>query len=303
MKRKYQELLAVLIILIVYLGIFINPTLIIQSGISSIEIFKTKLFPSIFPFFVLASLLLNLGLAEKISSRLEFIIKRLFHLEGLSAFIIVISIISGFPSGSKYISKCYMNKQISKDVANYLLTFTHFGNPLFILGTCGIILNNISLAYKILIIQIIANIILGILLRPKEIINNNYKKEIMEINFFDALIKAINEAIKLLLFMLGSITFFMFFSKLITFFLNLNTFYTTIITGILDLTSGISLVNSLSISKFLQGLIILSFITFGSFSVHLQVINNIKDQNLSYSSFFKGRIIESALALILYLLF
>ena len=33
MKRKYQELLAVLIILFIYLGIFINPSLIIESGI------------------------------------------------------------------------------------------------------------------------------------------------------------------------------------------------------------------------------------------------------------------------------
>ena len=100
MKRKYQELLAVLIILFIYLGIFINPSLIIESGITSINIFKTKLFPSIFPFFVLASLLLELGLATKISKKLNPLFKRLFHVEGNSSFIILVSIISGLPSGS-----------------------------------------------------------------------------------------------------------------------------------------------------------------------------------------------------------
>ena len=303
MKRKYQELLAVLIILFIYLGIFINPKLIIESGITSINIFKTRLFPSIFPFFILASLLLNLGLADKISRKINFIIKRVFHIEGISSFIVVISIISGFPSGSKYISDCYKKGLISKKTANYLLTFTHFGNPLFILGTCGIVLNNITIAYKILIINIVANIILGIILRPKEVISSNYTLKNEKLSFMEALPNAINDAIKLLLFMLGSITFFMFFSKLITSTLHLNNFYSVITTGILDLTSGISMVNTLNISNYLQGLIALSFITFGSLSVHLQVINNIKEQDLSYKYFFMGRIIETSLALVIYLLF
>ena len=303
MKRKYQELLAVLIILFIYLGIFINPKLIIESGITSINIFKTRLFPSIFPFFVLASLLLNLGLADKISKKIDFLIKRIFHIEGISSFIVVISIISGFPSGSKYISDCYKKGLISKKTANYLLTFTHFGNPLFILGTCGIVLNNITIAYKILIINIVTNITLGIILRPKEVISSNYTLKNEKLSFMEALPNAINDAIKLLLFMLGSITFFMFFSKLITSTLHLNNFYSVITTGILDLTSGISMVNTLNISNYLQGLIVLSFITFGSLSVHLQVINNIKEQDLSYKYFFMGRIIETFLALVIYLLF
>ena len=303
MKKKYQELFAVLIILFLYLGIFINPSLIIESGISSINIFKTKLFPSIFPFFVLASLLLELGIATKISNKLNPIFKRLFHVEGNSSFIILVSIISGFPSGSKYVVESYKNKTIDKATANYLLTFTHFANPLFILGTCGLILNSLSLAYKILIIQIISNLILGIILRPKEIKTlkkiNNYQNK----SFLEALPKAINDAIKLLLFMFGSITFFMFFSKLLTSFLSLNPFFETIITGILDMTSGISLVTSIDTTNYIRGLLVLTFITFGSFSVHLQVLNNIKEEDLEYKYFFFGRIIETSIALLLYILF
>ncbi len=303
MKRKYQELLAVLIILFIYLGIFINPSLIIESGITSINIFKTKLFPSIFPFFVLASLLLELGLATKISKKLNPLFKRLFHVEGNSSFIILVSIISGFPSGSKYIVESLKTKSISKDTANYLLTFTHFANPLFVLGTCGLILNSISLAYKILIIQILSNLILGIILRPKEIVFSKITNNPQNKSFLEALPKAINDAIKVLLFMLGSITFFMFFSKLLTSTLSLNPFFKTIITGILDMTSGISLVNTINTTNYIRGLLVLTFITFGSFSVHLQVLNNIKEEDIEYKYFFLGRIIETSIALLLYILF
>ena len=303
MKRKYQELLAVLIILFLYLGIFINPSLIIESGISSINIFKTKLFPSIFPFFVLASLLLELGLATKISIKLNPLIRKIFHVEGNSSFIILVSIISGFPSGSKYIVESYKNKTIDKNTANYLLTFTHFANPLFILGTCGLILNSISLAYKILIIQILSNLILGIILRPKEIVFSKITNNPQNKSFLEALPKAINDAIKVLLFMLGSITFFMFFSKLLTSTLSLNPFFKTIITGLLDMTSGISLVNTINTTNYIRGLLVLTFITFGSFSVHLQVLNNIKEVDIDYKYFFLGRIIETSIASLLYILF
>ena len=302
MKRKYQELLAVLIILFLYLGIFINPSLIIESGITSINIFKTKLFPSIFPFFVLASLLLELGIATKISKKLNPLIRKLFHVEGNSSFIILVSLISGFPSGSKYITESLKSKSISKDTANYLLTFTHFANPLFVLGTCGLILNSLSLAYKILVIQILSNLILGIILRPKEIIPSNSLTDYQNKSFLEALPKAINDAIKVLLFMLGSITFFMFFSKLLTSTLSLNPFFNTILTGILDMTSGISLVNTIDTTNYIRGLFVLTFITFGSFSVHLQVLNNIKEVDIDYKYFLFGRILQTSIALLLYIL-
>ena len=303
MKRKYQELLAVLIILFLYLGIFINPSLIIESGISSINIFKTKLFPSIFPFFVLASLLLELGLATKISIKLNPLIRKIFHVEGNSSFIILVSLISGFPSGSKYVVESYKDKTIDKNTANYLLTFTHFANPLFVLGTCGLILNSLSLAYKILIIQILSNLILGIIIRPKEIISSKITNNHQNKSFLEALPKAINDAIKVLLFMLGSITFFMFFSKLLTTTLSLNPFFNTILTGLLDMTSGISLVNTIDTTNYIKGLLVLTFITFGSFSVHLQVLNNIKEVDIDYKYFFLGRIIQTSIASLLYILF
>lgn len=302
MKRKYQELLVVLIILFIYLGIFTKPKLIIETGITSINIFKNKLFPSIFPFFVLASLLLNLGIATKISDKINPLFKRIFNIEGITSFIILISIISGFPSGSKYISTCYKNKQITKETANYLLTFTHFANPLFILGTCGIILNNNSLALKILIIQFLSNIILGIILRPKERLNITSNYKIKKESLLEALPNAINDAIKLLLFMLGSITFFMFLSKLITSFLSLNKISEIILTGLLDMTSGISLVSTLNTNIYFEGLLILTFITFGSFSVHLQVLNNIKEEDLNYKYFFIGRVLQTAIATLIYLI-
>ena len=302
MKRKYHYLLVFIIIMFSYLGIFCFPKVMINSSINALLIFREKLFPSIFPFFVLSFLFINMGYPLILNKYFKNITRKIFHLSENTSFILLMSIISGFPSGAKYIVKDYSNNYITKEEGNQLLLFTHFANPLFVLGTCGILLNSKRLAYKILICQLLANIILGILVRPKEI-TISPKKEVVSTttpSLISILPDAINEAMEVLIFMLGSITIFQFFTNCFLLFTNESVFFRTIFTGIMDLTSGISLVPTLSISIELKALLMLIFITFGSLSVHLQVINAIKNTNLSYTNFFIGRILESIIAVILF---
>lgn len=301
MKRKYHYLLGFIIIMFSYLGIFCFPKVMINSSINSLLIFREKLFPSIFPFFVLSFLFINMGYPLILNKYFKNITRKIFHLSENTTFIFLMSIISGFPSGAKYITKDYNNNYITKEEGNQLLLFTHFANPLFVLGTCGILLNNRKLAYKILICQLLANIILGILVRPKEITISKEKEGAFNApSLISILPDAINEAMEVLIFMLGSITIFQFFTNCFLLFTNESVFVKTIFTGIMDLTSGISLVPSLPISLELKGLIMLIFITFGSLSVHLQVINAIKSTNLSYANFFIGRILETVIAVSLF---
>ena len=302
MKRKYHYLLVFIIIMFSYLGIFCFPKVMINSSINALLIFREKLFPSIFPFFVLSFLFINMGYPLILNKYFKNITRKIFHLSENTSFILLMSIISGFPSGAKYIVKDYSNNYITKEEGNQLLLFTHFANPLFVLGTCGILLNSKRLAYKILICQLLANIILGILVRPKEI-TISPKKEVVSTttpSLISILPDAINETMEVLIFMLGSITIFQFFTNCFLLFTNESVFFKTIFTGIMDLTSGISLVPTLSISIELKALLMLIFITFGSLSVHLQVINAIKNTNLSYTNFFIGRILESIIAVILF---
>lgn len=304
MKRKYHYLLGLIIILFSYLGIFCFPNIMINSSINALLIFREKLFPSIFPFFVLSFLFINMGYPLILNKYFKNITRKIFHLSENTTFILLMSIISGFPSGAKYIVKDYNNNYITKEEGNQLLLFTHFANPLFVLGTCGILLNSKRPAYKILICQLLANIILGILVRPKNIATTKKKEVVFSTpSLISILPDAINEAMEVLIFMLGSITIFQFFTNCFLLFTNESVFFRTIFTGIMDLTSGINLVPTLSISIELKALLMLIFITFGSLSVHLQVINAIKNTNLSYTNFFIGRILETIISIILFLLF
>ena len=202
MKRKYHYLLVFIIIMFSYLGIFCFPKVMINSSINALLIFREKLFPSIFPFFVLSFLFINMGYPLILNKYFKNITRKIFHLSENTSFILLMSIISGFPSGAKYIVKDYSNNYITKEEGNQLLLFTHFANPLFVLGTCGILLNSKRLAYKILICQLLANIILGILVRPKEI-TISPKKEVVSTttpSLISILPDAINETMEVLIF-------------------------------------------------------------------------------------------------------
>ena len=292
MKRKYYYLLGFIVIMFAYLGIFCFPDIMITSSINSLLIFKEKLFPSIFPFFVLSFLFINMKYPLILNKYLKNTTSILF-----------LSIISGFPSGAKYIVKYYNSGYITKKEGDQLLLYTHFANPLFVLGTCGLLLNSKVLAYKILICQLLANIILAILTKDKEGSSMKEKEVVTDIpNLLFVLPDAINEAMEVLIFMLGSITIFQFFTNCVLSFTNESLLTKTIFTGIMDLTSGISLVPNTFLSLKLKGLLMLCFITFGSLSVHLQVINALKNTNLSYTNFFIVRILETIIAVILFLI-
>ena len=155
MKKKYQYLFWFVLIFFFYLCIFLSPDKALSACKNAITIFFGNLFPSIFPFFLLSFLLLHMGYTKYFKLLLENIMRILFHIGGNASFVLIMSIISGFPSGAKYIASLYEDKMLSKEEGNYLLLFTHFANPLFLFGTCGMLLKKQSLAYKIFIIQLL----------------------------------------------------------------------------------------------------------------------------------------------------
>ena len=78
------------------------------------------------------------------------------------------SMLSGFPSGAKYIKTLLDKGSIDLDEANYLIVFTHFANPLFVLTVTKGIFKNTTLSYIILICMYLSNLILGLIVRPKK---------------------------------------------------------------------------------------------------------------------------------------
>lgn len=291
MKKTYQRIIIITFLLTLLILYTINSTLVIKSILDYTNLFITKLFPTNFVFFMLSTILIDQGLIELINNKLK--------LNSSIFYVTIMSILSGIPSGSKYTKDLLEKDLISTKTANYLLAFTHFPNPMFVLNTVTILLNK-TIALKILISLIISNLIIALIFKPskKEVFTiNNYSPK----DFSQSLSKAILDSLRIILIIYGTSIFFYLITVIINKYLTLNVLTHVILNGIFDLTKGLFSIALLS-NKLLKTLLIIIFFSFGSFSIHLQTKSIISNTSLKYKYFILGRLLQTILAITLFFL-
>ncbi|MDD2227220.1 MAG: hypothetical protein PHH71_01375 [Clostridia bacterium] len=134
--KKAHWFLSILIIFIIG-ALVISPDIYLSACLQGILVWATVVLPAIFPFLFFTKLLTDLGIVNIIASKFTLFTK-LFKTPPISAYVFLMSIISGYPVGSKIVSDLYENKSISKEDAFKMTTFTSNSGPMFILGSVGI---------------------------------------------------------------------------------------------------------------------------------------------------------------------
>lgn len=289
MKKTSKTNLILLFLLVILTLYLLNSKLIITSTIEYIELFITKLFPTSFLLYIISSLLINYQIVET----LNIITKKPGKL-----YVIIMSIICGFPSGPKHTKELLEKNYISRTTANNLLKFTHFPNPLFILGSISSLLTT-KLALKILFSIYISNFIISFFTKEKD--NNLLTKCNNEIDFSKALNQAITSSFKLQILILGTNLFFYLISVIIVHYIKTTTIVYVFINGIFDLIKGIFSTTLIS-NILIRSTLILTFLSFGSLSIHIQIKSILSDTSLKYNSFLIWRIISTIISIIIFLL-
>lgn len=289
MKKNYQTpiILIILILLILYLS---NATIIVKNILDYTNLFLTKLFPTSFIIFIIASILIDYGIINEISK---------LKLNGNIIYVTLMSFISGFPSGAKYTKELLDKNLITTNTANYLITYTSFPNPIFILGTVSTILNQ-SISIKLWISLILSNILIALIFKSKkessQIMLNN-----KEPNFSLSLRNATYNAIKTLLVVYSSSLFFYLITVIINHYITLSPLNYIILNGAFDITKGIfstPIISNINI----RAVIILIFLSMGSLSIHIQTKSIIADTPIKYKNYLLGRFLQTIFSLIIFIL-
>lgn len=285
-------------LILLFIMIIFNSKLVIFSVKETSIIFFNNLFGPIFIFYTLSDLLVNYGFLKILNLSFFKKISNFLHISTNSLFIIIFSMISGFPSGSKYITSFYNKGFISYDEAVYLLTFTHFSNPLFILNTIGCILNE-NLSIKILLSTFLGNIILAAILKPKSM---NIKDcfLIKRVSFTECLTNSFKNTYQIIMIVLSNSIIFTTIGYLITNNIR-NSNLSLFVFSFLDLTKGITLLNYYSFSLFFKGILICTFLSFGGININIQVKSIIEKEKLPYTYFLSGRLIATFLSIVIFL--
>jgi sporulation integral membrane protein YlbJ len=311
MKKKIVSLLIVLIILFIGFEMLTESESILNSVNFSFQIWINNIFPSLFPFFVLSELLINFGFVDFLGEILNPFMNKVFKSKGETGFALAMSMVSGFPSGAKYTRELYLQGIINEQEATKLLTFTHFSNPMFILGTISVsFLNNKEMGLLILITHFISNIIIGIIFRNYYISKNtnvrvSLKKAFIKLhnkrinnekNFGQIIYSSLTNAINTLLLILGVISMFLIITTVINNNLNMNLYTRSIVNGLFEMTQGLKYVSLLNFPLKLKVLLSTMLISFGGLSVHMQVISILSDTKIKYFPFLVARLLHALIA-------
>ena len=298
--KKIINIFTLSIILLFIFFLISKNKVVLESTTFSISLWKDTLFPNLFPFFILSKILIEYDLINPINKVLSIFFTKLFKLPKDYSYILLISLISGYPSGAKYINDLLDKKLISINNANRLLTFTNYANPIFILGFIRYLLNK-KLAFIIFISHILSGLITGIILNINKPIENNINiqgnKNYPKIG--NLLKESIIDSINTLLLLLGIITLFLLISNFLKITFNLNNSLYLLLSSLLEMSNGIININLTNMGINLKAILIAGIISFSGFSIHAQVLGILSNYKIKYKYFLLSRILHSIIAIIL----
>lgn len=303
MKEKLWNFTFCLFCFIAIFFIFKNNNVITSVIINAVNLFLNKVFVSLFPMFIINDILVNVGLPFFFYKIFNPLFKKIFHTSGIAAYVFIMSLISGTPSQAYILKNLVDSKKINESEASHYLYFTYFSNPLFLTLILSSMFS-LNSVIKIILIHYLSNIIIGIIVRKyAPLIREINIDNISSLNIGSVLIKSISKAVNTLLMILGTIVFYMLLSYIILQIIPLNDTLKVLISGFLEITNGLNSLSSLLISLKIKEIIAVSIISFGGISIHTQIKSILEDTSISYSSFFKGRVLQTIISIILIILF
>lgn len=305
---------AVVFVLIII--ILTNPAQYSASILEGITLFFVAVFPGLFPFMFLTKLLTSLGAVKKISSKFSPITQFLFGAHGISSYVFIMSILSGYPIGAKLICDLYCANIISQKDAKKMCTFCTTSGPIFIIGSVGIAMFGSAVVGIILYTShILSSVLCGIIFSgkrstqthkfkvcdndgslPDNLLADTMKNTVENILLVGSYITIFFLLADILtnIGLLSPITYVL--DKLLT-LLNINGLSAGIVSGILEVTRGCKM---LSQTRNIYSLCFVCFcISFSGFSIIMQSMSFLKKCKIKAPYFISVKCLHAILSFII----
>ncbi len=262
------------------------------SVIESLKLCGAVVIPTLFPFFVISGVLVNLGFVTVLGKFFSPIAHLLFKVSGKGAVVFIIGIICGYPTGAKVIANMVEEKSLDKCEAERLLAFCNNSGPLFVIGAVGTaMLRNHNLGVILYIIHLLSSIITGVILRNFATDEKLYKNnEIEANNVAEAISKAIESAVRSVLNVCGYVVFFAILCDMAK---------SVFLISLLEVTIGAKNLILQGLKEDITLVLLSGIIGFGGICVLMQVQSAVAKVGLSLKFYVLGKIVQSVISMLL----
>ncbi len=287
------------------------PEAMLAASAESVQLWLTKVFPSLFPFIAACGLLLRIGAAERMGAALRPLMQPLFGLPGISAFPFFLGVLSGYPMGAKITAMLYGKKMITLEEAQHILAFSNNPGPLFLIGTVGVGFFGMPVfGYALLLCSFLGAVTTGILWQfPKKdstCITPAYPTAVSASSVTEALSASVSDAVNTVLLIGGYLILFGALSEAmeqtdlfsllssLLFFLPLSTeTLRGFCSGILEMTNGAYLLSLSPDGVRLRLALVTFLVSFGGLSILGQTLGVLANIPISKKDYLKGKLINA----------
>lgn len=107
-----------------------------EACIQGMALWAKAVLPALFPFLILTGLLTKLGAAQKLADRLSPLTEKI-GLPGSAAYCLLVSLLSGYPVGSRTVADLYKGGAITREQAKRMSVLCSTSGPMFLVGSVG----------------------------------------------------------------------------------------------------------------------------------------------------------------------
>ena len=118
--------------LLLFFCLLIFPARTFFYACEGVNLWFHTILPSLLPFLILTSLLLETGAARRSSARAEVFFQTVFGLSPAGFYALFLGLFCGFPMGARITAQLYEAEEIDRNEACYLLTFCSSPSPAFL---------------------------------------------------------------------------------------------------------------------------------------------------------------------------
>lgn len=275
------------ITVVLFLLFLLLPDVVQRSAHESLLFCIAVLIPSLFPGFVLSSVLIELFGSISFKNRL---FSNVFLLPENFFQCWLLGLLSGFPSAAECACRMVLSGTADKRDAERCLGFTN--NPGIVFVICAVgggLFGNFFVGLYLWLIQAVSSIFVGMVLaKPKRMTGSSASSAIASVSCKSLLPKAVASSVSSVLNICGFVIFFRVLLSVITAGLSPD-LPRIFLAGLLEMTCGISMLPQFS---FVAALLASAMLGWSGMSVHFQVLNVVSAQGLSVRYYFFGKFLQ-----------
>lgn len=268
-----------------------------SQGISDgVDLSLGTLIPSLYPFMVLSTLIIELGVFDKLPHIFSRISKAIFSLDSKSLGVIILSHIGGLPLGCKMTSELYERGQISLSDGRKMLMFCYCTGPAFTISSVGLyMLGSKDAGLIIYISLVLASLTVGILSKffgDSNSVTVSKNKEQETRVFSSSLVRSVSSGSTAMLNVCAWVILFSCINRLIE-ILPISDSFKMFFYTVSEVTNGAYLSAGVLPLPIIAGII-----GFGGLCGHCQVMPYIIKLRLNYKFFLISRIVCASLSVV-----